>query len=220
MCKKQILESAFFAFDFAPSNKVISTQKDGKIGQIWDLAFTDSDQSGFTVTKELRERELALRFRFMNKCVPDWVVCNDLRLSRKNRFLNGGFSQRGPDRNNLLCLFHKTQPYEEACVLDYNQIVPRENRTFNMSNGLRFVQIKCCSVDDARRRALALALKTLDWRKGEFLQLLTEQHMKTSKFLKAIKVWWENADVEGSLPHNYMQNLLTFGGKNLETFPL
>ena len=75
-------------------------------------------------------------------------------------------------------------------------------------------------MDDARRRALALAIKTLDWRKGEFLQLLTRKHMKTSKFLRAIKVWWENADVESRLPHNYMQNLLTFGGQNLETFPL
>ena len=70
---------------------MISSKDGSKSGQSWDLAFTDSE-SGFTVTKELRDREIALRFRFRNKCVPDWVVGNDLRLSRKNLFLNGGFS--------------------------------------------------------------------------------------------------------------------------------
>lgn len=56
-------------------------------------------------------------------------------------------------------------------VLDYNQIVAPENRTFVVNNGLRFVVVNCFSVVDAKRRALALAMITLNRKKGDFLKI-------------------------------------------------
>ena len=38
---------------------------------------------------------------------------------------------------------------------------------------MRFVSIKCMSVDDARRRGLAMALMTVNRKKNTFLKLFT-----------------------------------------------
>ena len=43
---------------------------------------------------------------------------------------------------------------------------------FSMNKGLRFVSIKCTSVDDAKRRGLAMALMTVNRKKNTFLKLL------------------------------------------------
>ena len=67
------------------------------------------------------------------------------------------------DRNNPIQIIHKTQYYKgQTEVLDYQQIVPSEQRMFSVNKGLRFVNIKCVSVDDAKRRGLALALMTFN----------------------------------------------------------
>ena len=60
-----------------------------------------------------------------------------------------------------------------------------------MNNGLRFVVIHCASVVDARRRALALAMISLDRAKGDFLKMLCPNQLFSGNFMPNIKNWWD-----------------------------
>ena len=60
-----------------------------------------------------------------------------------------------------------------------------------VNNGLRFVVINCASVSDARRRALALAMITLNRKKGDFLKILGPEQLHRGTFLPNIQCWWQ-----------------------------
>ena len=81
-----------------------------------------------------------------------------------------------------------------------------------MNKGLRFVSIKCTTVDDARRRGLAIALMTLDRKRSTFMKLFTKEQMKTSTFLSNINTWWQVGGVT-KLGNDYLSKLLTAGEK-------
>ena len=93
-------------------------------------------------------------------------------------------------RNNVLQIFHRTVKTTPTEVLDYNQIVPPEQRRFKMNNGLRFIVVHCHSVEDARRRALAMAMKTFDRKRGNFVKLFCPSQMTLSTFLTNITHLW------------------------------
>ena len=71
-----------------------------------------------------------------------------------------------------------------------------ENRTFVMNNGLRFVVIHCASVIDAQRRALALAMITLDRKKGDFLKIFCPNQLFSGTFLPNIQGWWNLKEIK------------------------
>ena len=95
------------------------------------------------------------------------------------------------DRNNTTSIFHKTSRRDETQVLDFNEIVAPSERTFVMNNGLRFIVFHCSSITDARRRALALALITLDRKKGDFLKVFCPNQLHFGNFMPNIKCWWD-----------------------------
>ena len=153
-----IPEAHCFAFDFVEASEEVAAE----LGA-WDLIYSSEEQHFIADTN--RKTHDAIYKRFETQCVPDWVVHNNLELSKKVSFISSD------DRNSTKSIFHKTQKAHPTEVLDYNQIVEPENRSFVMNNGLRFVVIHCSSVEDARRRALALAMITLDRKKGDFLKI-------------------------------------------------
>lgn len=126
-----IPEAQCFSFDF------IKGQKSGA----WDLLFTT--ETKYFEAKTNQETHKAVKARFKTNCLPNWVVKGNLALSQTHQFLNT------KDRNRAEQIFHKTQDFVPTQVLDYNQIVRPENRTFAMNNGLHFVVLHCNSVEDA-----------------------------------------------------------------------
>ena len=115
------------------------------------------------------------------------------------------------DRNNTTQIFHKTQKQRPTEVLDYNQIVEPEHRSFFAKNGLRFVMIHCASIIDARRRALALAMVTLNRKRGDFLKIFCSHQLHAISFLPNIQCWWDLKEIKAQIPPDFVQNLLTTG---------
>lgn len=152
-----IPEAHCFAFDFI--------ENPNKEHGAWDLVYTYDSKDFRSLTNQLTHEAVKSRFNYF--ALPKWVVKDDLELSiRSNLILSDQ-----TDRNNTTQIFHKTQMDRSTEVLDYNQIVAPENRTFVVNNGLRFVVVNCFSVVDAKRRALALAMITLNRKKGDFLKI-------------------------------------------------
>ena len=92
-------------------------------------------------------------------------------------------------------------------------------RTFKINNGLRFVVVHCASVEDARRRALAMAIMTVDRKLGNFVKLFCPTQMVMSTFLRNIQLWWSTCHIKNTLPPNYMNRLLKFTSQNLRDIP-
>ena len=119
-------------------------------------------------------------------CVPNWVADNDAAVNRRYSMVN----MASEDRNDPVAIVHKTSTRNPARVLDYQQIVPSAERMFSLNRGLRFVSIQCSSIEDAKRRSLAMALMTLNRKTSTFLKLFTKSQMQTSTFLSNIGNWW------------------------------
>ena len=89
-----------------------------------------------------------------------------------------------------------------------------------MNNGLRFVVIHCASVNDARRRALALAMITLDRKRGDFLRILCPNQLCTGNFMPNIKCWWDLPTISKQIPKDFYNQLLQPGIQGLRELPL
>ena len=76
-----------------------------------------------------------------------------------------------------------------------------------MNNGLRFVIVHCASVLDAKRRALALAMITLNRKKGDFLKIFCPSMLNSGTFLPNIECWWNLEEIRAKLPVDYMKSL-------------
>ena len=108
--------------------------------------------------------------RLEGVCVPYWVVDNDPAVNRRYHMVN----MASEDRNDPVAIVHKTSAGTPARVLDYQQIVPSAERMFSLNRGLRFVSMQCSSIEDAKRRSLAMALMTLNRKTSTFLKLFTK----------------------------------------------
>ena len=72
-----------------------------------------------------------------------------------------------------------------------------------MNNGLRFVLVNCASVADARRRALALAMITLDRKRGKYLKVFCPYQLQSGKFMPDIKCWWDIDPISQQVPKTF-----------------
>lgn len=91
--------------------------------------------------------------------------------------------------------------------MDYNEIVPSSQRTFVMNNGLRFVVFSCVDILDARRRALALAMITLDRKRGNFLKVFCPNQLHSGTFMPSIKCWWDHEAIQKQIPGEFYSQL-------------
>ena len=72
-----------------------------------------------------------------------------------------------------------------------------------MNNGLRFVLFHCSSVSDALRRALALAMTTLDRKRGDFLRVFCTHQLFNGIFMPYIKCWWDLDAIKNQIPKDF-----------------
>ena len=106
--------------------------------------------------------------RFETALVPHWVLPEENSDDdfRKNT-LNLGEQLF---LNDLMAIFHFTDSYaspegtSDTQVKDFNQIVNYRHKTIDLQKGLKFIEIRCGSVEEARKRALLVALLTFCFR--------------------------------------------------------
>lgn len=77
-----------------------------------------------------------------------------------------------------------------------------------MNNGLNFVVLHCASIEDAQRRALALAMITLNRKRGDFLKILSPDQLFAGTFIQNISQWWELPEIKRTLPENLLKDLI------------
>ena len=153
-----------FAFDFCQSSNTGGSDS----SDAWDLCFTEDYKVYNSAPCQARYAMMASRLH--ETCIPDWVVDGDSAVSQRYQMVN----MASEDRNDPTAIVHKTSPLSQAKVEDYQQIVPAAERLFSINRGLRFVSIECPSIEDAKRRALAMALMTLNRKTKTFLKLTTK----------------------------------------------
>ena len=79
--------------------------------------------------------------------------------------------------------------------------------------------LHCVSVEDAKRRALALAMITLDRKKGDFLKIFSPSQLFTGTFISNIKCWWNLKEIKELIPANFLGNLIKLGGMTVKELP-
>lgn len=82
--------------------------------------------------------------------------------------------------NDLMGIFHFTDAKNEESlhqndsqVKDFNQIVNYRHKSIDLQKGLKFIEIRCGSVQEARRRALLVALLTYYFKQQFFIRVFT-----------------------------------------------
>ena len=125
--------------------------------------------------------------RFETALVPHWVLPEDTSDDgfRKNT-LNLGEQLF---LNDLMAVFHFTDSYAslegaaDTQVKDFNQIVNYRHKTIDLQKGLKFIEMRCGSVEEARKRALLVALLTFFFRQQLFVRVFTQKQLEEGFFL-------------------------------------
>ncbi|CDW83920.1 leucine-rich repeat and iq domain-containing protein 3 [Stylonychia lemnae] len=99
--------------------------------------------------------------------------------------------------NSYLGIIHKSTIDLMSVVKDYNEIVSHHDKQLSLNNGLSFVQINCCSVTEAKKRALVIALLSYNMKKKNFIKLFTQQGLSDGIFLKSLYQLWDQYGIEG-----------------------
>lgn len=91
--------------------------------------------------------------------------------------------------NDLMGIFHFTNAgkvddsQNDSQVKDFNQIVNYRHKSIDLQKGLKFIEIKCGSVQEARRRALLIALLTYYFKQQFFIRVFTQRQLEEGFFL-------------------------------------
>ena len=71
-------------------------------------------------------------------------------------------------------------------VIPANKVIDYKKKVIDVEEGLGFVKMQCQSVDEAKRRALVLALLTYDLKKSIFVKVATSKMLEDPFVLKNI----------------------------------
>jgi hypothetical protein len=88
-----------------------------------------------------------------------------------------------------MAVFHFTDSYAspegaaDTQVKDFNQIVNYRHKTIDLQKGLKFIEMRCGSVEEARKRALLVALLTFFFRQQLFVRVFTQRQLEEGFFL-------------------------------------
>lgn len=58
---------------------------------------------------------------------------------------------------------------------------------------------------------MALAMVTLNRKRGDFLKIFCSHQLHAISFLPNIQCWWDLKEIKAQIPPNFVQNLLTTG---------
>ncbi|CAI2372624.1 unnamed protein product [Moneuplotes crassus] len=89
---------------------------------------------------------------------------------------------------------------EKPCTIkDFNEIVDYQTKSIEVRQGLRFVEIVCSTVEDARQRASIFANLTYNVRNNSFIKLFTDQNLSDAlSSLSNIREIWLSYKIKGS----------------------
>eukprot|EP00347_Sterkiella_histriomuscorum_P006457 403352701 len=125
----------------------------------------DFNYSNHQITIQQNDRERQ-RLRYFSQAVPKWFNLT---------FKTTDYKQTNYS-NSLLAFFHFN---EGNCqILPINYVVNYEKSQVDLDRNLYFLQMKCHSIDEAKRRALTLALLTYDIHRHVFLQIHTSDMLQ------------------------------------------
>ena len=71
-------------------------------------------------------------------------------------------------------IIHCTDSDKEATLKDYNQIVNHKVKAIDLKRGLKFIEIPCSTIHEAKRRALTIALLTYVMKSQTFIRCFTK----------------------------------------------
>jgi hypothetical protein len=68
-------------------------------------------------------------------------------------------------------------------VKDFNQIVNYRYKNIELQKGLKFVEVRCGSVQEAKKRALIVSLLTFYFKQQYFMRFFTQRQLEEGFFL-------------------------------------
>lgn len=81
-------------------------------------------------------------------------------------------------------------------VKDFNQIVNYRFKNIELQKGLKFVEVRCGSVQEAKKRALIVALLTYYFKQQYFMKFFTQRQLEEGFFLQTLKDMWIAYDID------------------------
>lgn len=93
--------------------------------------------------------------------------------------------------NDIMALVHFTDGGVASVLKDYNQIATAQAKSLDLKKGLKFLEITCSCVHEAKRRALCIALLTFLLKHQTFIRLFTQKEIEQGFFLPKVRELWE-----------------------------
>ncbi|CDW85131.1 leucine-rich repeat and iq domain-containing protein 3 [Stylonychia lemnae] len=93
--------------------------------------------------------------------------------------------------DDIMALIHYTDGNIDSSLKDYNQIANYVNKTIDLKKGLKFIEISCSNVLEAKRRAMTIALLTFLLKNQVFIQVFTQKQIEEGFFLNRLRDLWE-----------------------------
>eukprot|EP00347_Sterkiella_histriomuscorum_P020497 403337573 len=146
------------------------------------------------------------RFRF--KPFPQWLM-NEIPDFQKFQYQHDKTTQF---HNSYLGIIHKSSFDNLSIVKDYNEIVSHHNKQLHLNYGLNFIQIDCCSVSEARKRALLIAFLSYDLKQRNFIRMYTQNSLTDGIFLKGLFQIWDQQGFQQA--EAKMHSLINKGNNN------
>ena len=81
-------------------------------------------------------------------------------------------------------------------VKDFNQIVNYRYKNIELQKGLKFVEVRCGSVQEAKKRALIVCLLTFYFKQQYFMRFFTQRQLEEGFFLQTLKDMWIAYDID------------------------
>lgn len=91
----------------------------------------------------------------------------------------------------MMALIHFTDGNQESTIKDYNQIANYHNKAIDLKKGLKFIEITCSSVLEAKKRALTIALLTFLLKNQVFIKVFTQKQIEEGFFLGKLRDLWD-----------------------------
>jgi hypothetical protein len=75
--------------------------------------------------------------------------------------------------NNFLGIIHKASVEKLPQVRDFNEIVDPTEKTMHLNLGLNFISVNCMTVEEAKKRALLVAILSFNLKKRSYIRMFT-----------------------------------------------
>lgn len=92
--------------------------------------------------------------------------------------------------NDPMGIIHRSSFDSLSTVKDYNEIIGPYEKQLDLSCGLKFVEFTCSSVDEAKKRAIVIAMHTFNTKHMSFIRVFSKSSLANGVFLKNLLNLW------------------------------